>query len=110
MLSACLSFYLVDACLSRHSQPPPQTVGIGVPVAFVFLHYLTTGDRLDLVHALLTISLTVLLTGIITDLIKVSVGRWFILDASNGSVCRSYSSQTTAGFLLPLFPGRSGVV
>ncbi|CAI8033160.1 Phospholipid phosphatase 5 [Geodia barretti] len=75
MLSACLSFYLVDACLSRHSQPPPQTVGIGVPVAFVFLHYLTTGDRLDLVHALLTISLTVLLTGIITDLIKVSVGR-----------------------------------
>ena len=107
----CLSFYLVvDARLSRHSQPPPQTVGIGVPVAFVFLHYLTTGDRLDLVHALLTISLTVLLTGIITDLIKVSVGRWFILDASNGSVCRSYSPQATAGFLLPLFPGRSGGV
>ena len=54
---------------------PLQTVGIGIPVVFVSLHYLTTGDKLDLVHALLGLSLTVLLTGIIVDVIKVSVGR-----------------------------------
>lgn len=51
------------------------SVGVGVPVTFFLLLYLSTRDKLDFAHALLGISLSVLLTGIITDLIKISVGR-----------------------------------
>lgn len=50
-------------------------VGIGVPSAFILVHYFATGDRSDLVQALLGLSLAVLLTGIINDTIKVCVGR-----------------------------------
>lgn len=52
-----------------------QMVGIGVPSAFILVHYFATGDRSDLVQALLGLSLAVLLTGIINDTIKVCVGR-----------------------------------
>ena len=72
----------------------PQTVGIGVPVLFASLHFLSTGDKLDLVHALLGISLAVLLTGIITGLIKVSVGRWLFL---SGAVCGALRFPSIAG-------------
>ena len=52
-----------------------QAVGIGVSVAFVVVNYLSSGDKCDLVHALLGLSLAILLTGIINDTIKICVGR-----------------------------------
>ena len=53
----------------------PQLVGVGVPSAFIVLHYCATGDKADLVQALLGLSLAVLLTGVINDIVKVCVGR-----------------------------------
>lgn len=52
-----------------------QIVGIGLPSAFILVHYFATGDRSDLIQALLSLSLAVLLTGIINDTIKVCAGR-----------------------------------
>jgi hypothetical protein len=45
-------------------------VGVGVPSAFIVLHYCGTGDKSDLIQALLGLSLAVLLTGVINDTVK----------------------------------------
>ena len=50
-------------------------MGIGVPSAFILVHYFATGDRSDLLQALLCLSLTMVLTGVVNDVLKVSVGR-----------------------------------
>lgn len=55
-----------------------QVVGIGLPSAFILVHYFATGDRSDLIQALLSLSLAVLLTGIINDTIKVCAGRYTV--------------------------------
>ena len=53
----------------------PQFVVVGVPSAFILVHYFATGDRSDLVQALLSLSLTMVLTGVVDNTLKVCVGR-----------------------------------
>lgn len=53
-------------------------MGIGVPLAFITINYLASGDKYDFVHAVLGLSLAILLTGVINDTIKICVGRLVI--------------------------------
>lgn len=50
-------------------------MAMGIPSAFILTHYLSTNQYVDLRQGLLGLLLTAPLTGIITDLVKLSVGR-----------------------------------
>lgn len=57
------------------STPLLLTMAVGIPSAFIVTHYLSTRQYIDLRQGLLGLFLAASLTGVVTDLIKLSVGR-----------------------------------